>query len=41
MTAPPQAGWPRQAGRLAATKAGDRWLENQDVTFDARPAQHG
>ena len=40
MATQPQVSWPKQAGTWAATKAGYRWFDNDDVTFEALQTQH-
>ena len=40
MATQPQVSWPQQAGTWAATKAGYRWFDNDDVTFEALQTPH-
>jgi hypothetical protein len=40
MATQPQVSWPKQAGTWPATKAGYRWFDNQNVTFEALQTQH-
>jgi hypothetical protein len=40
MATQPRVSWPKQAGTWAATKAGYRWFDQDDVTFAALQTQH-